>query len=206
MGVRGQPVNIGGAEALLPRQAGGESAGGLGVRSGIFQQRKNFLLDREFARVRKLETVAGENLDAIVGPWIVRGGDHDPGIEFSRAREISNTGSGDHARAVNLDTNRMQSESEAIGDPTARLTRVLTNDGAGFGVDGAQIVAQSSADQKNTFMGKREISGYAANTVSTKELARSHCGCVLDGEFSGSIVTVMRTERGLETWMRGSET
>jgi len=74
------------------------------MRCGIFQQGKDLVLDREFTGVRQLETITGEDLDAIIGPWIMGGGDHDPCVELARTREIGDAGRSDHAGAVDFNT------------------------------------------------------------------------------------------------------
>jgi hypothetical protein len=48
---------------------------------GILQEGEDFFFDGEFAFVGKFETVAGEDLDAIICPGIVRRGNHDSGRE-----------------------------------------------------------------------------------------------------------------------------
>ena len=56
----------------------------------------------QFDRVGQLESVAAEELDAVVLPGIVRGGDDDAGVEAVRAREKRDGRSGDDAGAFDI--------------------------------------------------------------------------------------------------------
>src|SRR5581483_6089825 len=141
----------------------------------------------------------------VVAPGIMGCGNDNTRVELARARQVSDAGRGYHAGAVDFYADGMQSESDPVGDPAAGITRVLADDDPRLCIRAAQVMAKRASDEKDTLAGKREISRDPANAVSTEELAGRHFGCVLDGEFSGSIVTVTCTERGLETWMRGSE-
>jgi len=107
---------------------------------------------------------------------------------------------------MNFNADGMQSQGNTVGNPGTGMAGVLADDDARLGGRGEQIVAERASDEKHAFAGEREISRDATDTVGAEELAGGHLGWVCDGEFSRSIVTVTWTERGLETWMRGSET
>ena len=99
--------------------------------SRILQQRENFFFDGEFALVGEFEAVAGENFDAVIGPGIVRRGNHHAGGQRSRAREVGDAGSGDDAGTVDVDANGGETFGDAVGDPRAGFARVLANHGLG---------------------------------------------------------------------------
>ena len=83
-----QPCDVGVAQFRLPGQARRKLEGRIHVGFGVLQQGKNFLFDGDLMRVRQLVAVAGEDLDAIVGPGIVRRRDHHAGRVLARARQV----------------------------------------------------------------------------------------------------------------------
>ena len=123
----------------------------------ILQQRENFFFDGEFARVGELETVAGENFDAVIGPGIVRRGNDDARGHAARAREVGHAGSGDHAGAVDVDADGGQAFGDAVGDPAAGFARVLADDGLRFEGRAHQVMAEGAADEIRALLGEREI-------------------------------------------------
>ena len=66
---------------------------------------------------------------------------HPPG-----AGKVGNTGSGDHAGAVDIDTDGGQTFGDPIGNPGAGLTRVLSDHGQCFWRGADQVVAEGAAD------------------------------------------------------------
>src|SRR5207245_3057293 len=83
---------------------------GLAMRFGRLQQREYLLLDRQFVGIGQFESIAGKNFDPIVGPWIVRGGNHHAGIKLPRARQVSHTRRRDYAGAVRSEERRVGKE------------------------------------------------------------------------------------------------
>ena len=71
---------------------------------------QNVFLDRGFYRVRKLESVAAEELDSVVAPWIVRGRNHHAGVKAVGSRQKRHCWSGHHSA---LSTARPVSRSAA---------------------------------------------------------------------------------------------
>src|SRR5580693_5032207 len=68
----------------------------------ILQQSEDFLLDGKFMRVGQLVSIAGENFDAIVGPWIVRCRDHNASRMITRTREVGHPRSRNHTGAMDF--------------------------------------------------------------------------------------------------------
>ena len=114
---------------------------------GVLQNRKNFLLDRQFVRIGQLESIAGENFDSVISPRIVRCGDDYSGIEFLRARQVGNSGRGDHAGAADFNLARRQAKGNPVCNPTAGFARVLADDDRGS-CPTFQIMAEGASDQK----------------------------------------------------------
>ena len=145
----------------------------MGLR--VLQERKNFLLDGNLVRIRQLVAVAGENLDAIVGPGIVRRRNHHAGSVFARARQVCNSWRGDHARAVDFNSTGGQAVRHPVRNPRARLPRVLPDHHASRSTRTFQIVAQRAADHVRAVLGQGEFAGDAANPVGAEELSRLGC-------------------------------
>src|SRR5580765_6611148 len=97
-------------------------------RGGILEQGQDLFFNREFAGITELESVAGKNFDAVVGPGIVGGRDDYAGSHSARTREVGDSGSSDDAGAVDVDAHSGQAFRDAIGDPAAGFTGVLPDD------------------------------------------------------------------------------
>ena len=82
-------------------------------------------LDRVLQFVGELVAVGPEDLDAIVLPGIVRGGNHDAGREFIGAGEIGDARRSNNSGADHLDLGRLQRRRQGCADPGTRLARVL---------------------------------------------------------------------------------
>ena len=96
-----------------------------------------FALDAEFGFVGKLVAVVAEDLDAVVLPGIVRGGDDDAGGEAMLAGEEGDGGGGDDAGGFDRGASGAEAGGEGAGDPGAALTGVGAQDDA----DGAKVEA-----------------------------------------------------------------
>src|SRR5579883_2576771 len=132
---------------------------------------EDFLLDGELDGVWKLEAGAGENFDAVVCPRIVRGGDDDSSGELLRPSEISDAGSSDYAGRLHRASGGDEALRETVGDPSARLARVLADDDAGLRRGANEAVAESETDGVNSGGCKRRFSGDTANAIGAKKLA-----------------------------------
>ena len=173
--IRSQPLDIGAAKFSFPGQAGRKSKGSIHVGLGILQQGKNFLLNRDFMRVRQFVSVAGEDLDAIVGPGIVRRRDHHSRGIFAGARQVGNAGRRNYARAVDFNSAGGQPQRHSICDPGAGFARILSDHRASLGVAALQIMAQRAANHIGAVLGQGKFAGDAANPIGSEELSRLGC-------------------------------
>src|SRR5690349_6844610 len=131
--VAGEPLDVRRPERMLTGNTRGRRCRGFRNCGRILQQRENFLFDGQLMGIRELESVAGKNFDSVICPRIMRGGNYDAGIEAARASQIGYARRGYDAGAVRLDSGGSQPQSDAICDPTAGITRVLTNDDSSLG-------------------------------------------------------------------------
>src|SRR5580704_3047914 len=95
-----QPFDVRMTKACFTRQAGSRLHRHRQVIFRILQQSENFLLDGKFMRVGQLVSIARENFDAIVSPWIVRRRDHNPGSMVAGTREVGHPRSRNHTGAM----------------------------------------------------------------------------------------------------------
>ena len=142
---------------------------------GVLQQGKNFLLDGDLVRVRQFVAVAGKNLDAIVGPGIVRRRDDHARSVLARARQIGHSWRGDHAGAVDFDSAGGQPVRHPVGNPRAGFPRVLPDHYARRSTRTLQIMAQRAADHVRAVLGQGKFAGDAANPIGAEELSRLGC-------------------------------
>ena len=121
----------------LPRRASWEqvSQRGGAWRSGFCSRAKISCSMASSWRVRQLVSIAGENFDAIVGPGIVRGRNHNAGGMFPGTREVGHPGRRNHARAMDFTAAGNQSQHHAVRNPGARFPRVLSDHNAGVRID-----------------------------------------------------------------------
>src|ERR1700677_2382064 len=145
---------------------------------------EDLVLHGQFHLIGKFEAIRAEELDAVVAPGIVRGGDDHAGAEPMGMREKCDCGGRHNAGAFNAGSGSAQAGGKSGGDPGARFARVTAqNDG---GVDGlaAQGVGQGQANGVDGGGVERAFTGDGANSISTKELACSGCsyGHRLDSE------------------------
>src|SRR5215813_15566477 len=120
-------------------------------------------------RIRQLKAISGEDLDSVVSPRIVRGRDNYARVKLPRAREIRDSGRGDHACTVDFHAKRHQSRSDPVRDPSAGFARVLANDYSGARVCPQEVMPQCASDHKCAFGGQRELARNASNAVGSKE-------------------------------------
>ena len=163
------------AEFGFTGQAGSKSERSIHVRFRILQQGENFLLNRDFMRVRQFVPVAGEHLDAIVGPWIVRRRDNHAGGILAGARQVGNARRRYYPRAVNFNSAGGQPQRHPIGDPGAGFTRILPDHRASLSVASLQIMAQRAANHISAVLGQGKFAGDAANPIGSEELSRLGC-------------------------------
>ena len=92
---------------------------------------EDFGFDGEFGGVGELVAVGAEELDAIVLPGIVRGGDDDAGGELVRAGEVGDGGRGDDAGRFDGGSGGGEAGGEGGCDPVGGFAGVLTDEDAG---------------------------------------------------------------------------
>ena len=118
-------------------------------RIGSFALRcvmQDLVLHGQLDRVGELEAVGAEELDAVVAPGIVRGGDDHAGLKSMSAGKKGDGRSGHNARALDADAGLTQAGGERGGNPGAGLAGVAAEDHFGLGGRFAQGVAQRQAD------------------------------------------------------------
>ncbi len=93
--------------------------GGSGVETA-----ENLFFDRDLGRVGELVAVGAEELDAVVLPWIVRGGDDDSGREAVLARQKGDGRGGDDAGALDRGSAGDETRGKRGGNPRSGLACV----------------------------------------------------------------------------------
>nr|BFF18950.1 hypothetical protein GCM10025730_24710 [Promicromonospora thailandica] len=88
-------------------------------------------LDRVLDRVVELEPAAREELDAVVGHRVVRGGDHDPEVGLQLRHEVGQRGRGQHVEHHHVHTRRRQPRRDGAREELARRPGVPPDDGPG---------------------------------------------------------------------------
>ena len=174
----------------------------LRMRARSLQNRKYFLFNRQLARIRKLEPIAGENFDSVVSPWIVRCGNDHARVEFLRTRKVSHSRSGNNPGAANFHLARRKAKGNAISDPAAGFARILPDHNARLRLGLDQIMPEGASDQKSALGGEREFSSHAANPVGPEKLSSLRGHCDWDGgDRAGtrSIIIVIVTGCGSTT-------
>src|SRR5581483_757187 len=86
---------------------------------------ENFAFDLVLDRIGEFVAVTGEDLDAVIAPWIVRRGDDHAGVVSQSPRQTSDSGCGDHAGAIYPHSRRSQPAGQRVADPAAGLARIL---------------------------------------------------------------------------------
>ena len=137
---------------------------------------EDFVLHGQFDRVGELESVAAEELDAVVSPRIVRGRDDHAGLKSMCPCQEGDGRSGDDARAFDAGSGLAQTGSECGGDPRAGLARIPAEDDFGLCSRLAQGVTQRQATGEDRVCIERKFSRDGANAVGTEERACVGCG------------------------------
>ena len=134
--------------------------------------------DFAFDCLGKLFTAPGEHLDAVVFERIVRGGNHDPGIEPERAGYIRDRGGRDHAGTGHLATLGSNAAGELTRDPVTRFARVAADDEAQRLADamamGSHGPNEGAAETRHRLMIEWMLAGLAANAVSSEKSGHAH--------------------------------
>ncbi len=96
--------------------------------------------------VGQLVTVGAENLDAIVVPGIVRGGNHDARSESVLARQVGDARRGDHTGADDRALRSFEPAAQYLADPGAGLTSVLPDYDARMRIALGKTLTQCAAN------------------------------------------------------------
>ncbi len=147
-------VDLGEGRVFGDGGVGGEDAG-------------DFVLDGEFGCVGELVAVGAEDLDAVVLPGIVAGGDDDAGGEAVLAGEEGDGGGGEDAGGVDRGSGGAEAGGEGGGDPGAALAGVGAEDDAGVV---AECGGEGDADCVDGALVQRCLAGDRSNSVCSKQL------------------------------------
>ena len=152
------------------RQGGGIGRGDLG---GVME---DFVFDGELDGVGELEAVGAEELDAVVLPGIVRGGDDDAGVEAVLCgRGRRRRGWGRRRRISTLCACLAEAGGEGGGDPGAGLAGVAAEEDFGVVGDFAEGVGEGEADGEDGGGVEGGLAGDGADAVGAEEFAGG-CG------------------------------
>ncbi len=144
---------------------------GCGDLRGVMQ---NLLFHGQFQGIRQLEAVGAEELDAVVAPGIVRGGDDRAGVESMAARQEGDGRRGHNARALDARSGFAQARSKGGRDPRAAFARVAAQNHPGLRGQLAQAVAQRQSRGVHRGWVQRRLARDAANAVGAEEFS---CAC-----------------------------
>ena len=148
---------------------------------------KDFRLNGELGGVGKLVAVRAEELDAVVLPGIVRGGDDHAGGEPVDVSEVGDGGRGDDAGIFDRGSAGVEGGGERGGDRLRGLAGVHAEEHAWVRGGGFESVREREADGVDGGRVKRGLAGDGANAVGAEELLHA-------GSFSVSVsVMVART-------------
>src|SRR5208283_67742 len=113
------------------RNGSGVGRGKLGRDQGGVME--DFVFHGQLDRVGKFESVGAEELDAVVAPGIVRGGDNYAGLKSMGAGEEGDGRSGHDAGAFNSGSSGAETGSEDGGDPGAGFAGIAAEENGGLG-------------------------------------------------------------------------
>ena len=166
------------------REGGGVGGGG---REGVAE---DDFFDLEFDVVGEFEAVWAEELDAVVLPGVVAGGDDRAGLELVGVGEEGDSGGGDDAGGGDFGASGAQARGEHGGDPRAGLAGVAAEQDAGDDGLRAERVSEGEADGVDGGGVEGGGAGDAADSVCTEEL--SHGGVILsfDSMMAGAMALI----------------
>ncbi len=141
--------------------------------SRLLRARVHQRLDLGFRLVGELVALGVEQLDAVVGEGIVRGGDHDAEIGSQRAREHGHGGRGHRPQQEDVHAHGGEARHQGRLDHVAREPRVLADHHAvrAPAAVGEQLAGRH-ADAERDLRGHGQPVGEAADAVGAEVLAR----------------------------------
>ena len=156
-------------------------------RKRVGEDALDFLFDGEFDFVGELVAVAAEDLDAVVAPGIVRGGDDDAGAEAVLAGQEGDGWRSEDAGGGDLGATGAKAGGECGGDPGAALAGVHTHDHADGLAGLRQLCGQRQADCVDCALVQRRLTGDRANSIRAKQLPHSDplCALISNSDASG---------------------
>ncbi len=132
---------------------------------------EDFFFDGEFIGIGQLESVGAKELDAVILPGIVRGGDDNARVEAVSTREERHGRRGDDARAFDRGSGFTQSRGEGGGDPRTRFARIAAQKNLGSRRGLSKRVGEGEADGVDGCWVERSLACDGANAVGAEELA-----------------------------------
>src|SRR4051794_3226784 len=127
--------------------------------------------DLQFHFVRELVAIVAEDLDAVVLPGIVGGGDDDAGGKIAGAGEVGDAGRGDDAGGFGLHAAGGEASGNGLRDPVGGLTRVLPKEHASRAVLAGEIVAERGAYAERGALIERVSAGDPADAVRAEQFS-----------------------------------
>ena len=149
----------------------------------LARTRVDLLLDGEFGFVGELVAVGAEDLDAVVLPGIVAGGDDDAGGEAVLAGKVGDGRGGDDAGGFDGGAGGGEGGDEGGGDPGAGFPGVHTEDEAGLM---AEVAGEGNADGTDGVLVQRSFARDGANSVCSEQLPHPGPFCCFAAVGGGS--------------------
>ena len=137
---------------------------------------EDFFFDGYFGGVGEFEAVGAKELDAVVLPGIVGGGDDYSGGEFVAVGEEGYGGSGDDSGGLYGGASGDEAGGESGCDPGAGFAGVHAEEDFGLC---AEMMSQGQADGVDGGGVEWGLAGDGSDAVGSEELL--HCGAVLRG-------------------------
>ena len=154
---------------------------------------KDFVFHGQLQGVDELEAVGAEELDAVVAPRIVRGGDDHAGVKAVLAGQERDGGRGYDAGALDAGSGRAQAGGERGGDPGARFAGIAAEEHGGLRGGFAQRMGEGKACCVDGGGVERRFTGNGANAVGAEEFPRAYWGHRLNSE--AQLLIVVRRAR-----------
>jgi len=167
----GEPGFVVGTQGgIAGKNVGHQAAGGGLVGGELVNVLEDLGLDPMLDLVGELHAVAAEELDAVVLPGIVRGGNDDAGGESVGAGEVGDAGSGEDTGAGEGASGIAQAKGESFGDPSAGLAGVLPENDFGRAEAADEAGTAGASDGVDGGAVEGIFTGDGADAVGSKEL------------------------------------
>ena len=191
-GLGGEPGFVVGAQLRIAGEDLGREAGFVVLVGGEqVDVLEDFGFDLLLDLIGEFHAVGAEELDAVVLPGIVGGGDDDAGGEAVGAGEVGDAGGGEHAGAGKAASGVAQAAGQGFSNPGGGFAGVLPEDDPGAGGAAHQAGAAGASDGVDGGVVEGIFAGDAANSVGSKQLpdvCPGRHGQVSGPPFSGWIL------------------